>query len=340
MGRPLGIYGPYGALMHLPGFDEMRVPARLWMLSILSLSAAAALIVASVRSPALRRVVAFVAIAGFLLDGWPRTFALAEAPALRSPTGTPAVARLGLPLARNETESMYQTIGDGLPVFNGYSGYDAPQHAPLRDLLERRDPSILPRLAGGGPIQIVVERALDPDDGWRRYVEQAGARLLDSGPGWNRYELPTHPRDPQGVVSGRPLTVTHADASVNIADVNAMFDGDLNTRWHAPHQAGTEIVTVDLGAPQNVAWVELCLGTYASQYPRSLVAEASLDGRSWATVWSGQTALMTYDAAIAHPRAIPIPLRIQRSARFLRFRQVANEPTRVWTIVELRVLTE
>jgi hypothetical protein len=340
IGKPLAVYGPYGALMHLPGFDEMRVPARLWMLSVLSLSAAAALIVGSVRSAALRRTVVTVAIAGLLLDGWPRTFALAAAPALRPPVGTPAVARLGLPLARNETESMYQTIGDGLPVFNGYSGYDAPQHAALRDLLERRDPAILATLAASGPIQIVVERELDPDDGWRRYVEQAGARLLDSGPGWSRYELSRQPRDPLPTVAGRPLPIANADASVNVTDVNAMFDGDLNTRWHAPQQAGDETVTIDLGTPQQVGWVELCLGTYASQYPRALVAEASLDGQSWTEVWAGRTALATYDAAVTNPRAIPIPLRIRRAARFLRLRQVANDPTRVWTIVELRVLAE
>src|SRR4051794_6314729 len=38
-GSPLGIPGPYALLMHVPGFEEMRVPARLWMLAVLCASA-------------------------------------------------------------------------------------------------------------------------------------------------------------------------------------------------------------------------------------------------------------------------------------------------------------
>src|SRR6185312_8706458 len=97
-------------------------------------------------------------------------------PDLRPASSIGAVARLGLPLAGNETESMYRTIGDGLPVFNGYSGYEAPQHPALRDLLERGDPEILRRLASSGPIEVVVEHSLDVDGSWRRYAESAGSR--------------------------------------------------------------------------------------------------------------------------------------------------------------------
>ena len=43
-GRPIGLSGPYGVLALLPGFDGIRVPARFWMLSVLSLSIVAALV--------------------------------------------------------------------------------------------------------------------------------------------------------------------------------------------------------------------------------------------------------------------------------------------------------
>lgn len=336
-GRPIGIGGPYRALMYVPGFDEMRVPARLWMLAVLCLSAAGALTVARISSRTVRRGAVFAIVAGVLLDGWPRSFPLAAVPGLRPPHATTAVARLGLPLAQNETESMYQTIGDGLPVFNGYSGYDAPQHAALRDLLERRDPAILAALSAEGPIQIVVEHTLDPDGAWRRFVETTGARAVDSGADWTRYELAQHPRAPRPAATGAPVRVAHAEASVNPADVNAMFDGDLKTRWHAAHQNGGETVTVDIGATHPIQWIVMCLGTYASQYPRALAVEVSTDGASWTTVWSGATALAAYDAAVADPRVIPIAVRVDRDARLLRLRQTASEPGRVWTIVELRV---
>jgi hypothetical protein len=128
------------------------------------------------------------------------------------------------------------------------------------------------------------------------------------------------------------------DVSVNQKDVNAIFDGDLLTRWHSAMQQGNETLTLDLGGPHHVRWLELCLGTYSSQYPRSLAAETSTDGVVWSTAWSGRTALATYVAAVANPRVVPIPIPIDRDARWLRLRQVAREDTRGWTIVELRVL--
>jgi F5/8 type C domain len=335
-GKRPPLVGPYAPLMYLPGFDEMRVPARLWMLAIVCLSAAASLIVARVPRRH-RRTVAALCVFGMLADGWPGSLALADVPALRPAQPTSAVARLGLPLANNETESMYQTLGDGLPVFNGYSGYDAPQHAPLRELLERRDPGILHHLTANGPIQIVVEHPLDPDGYWRRYVEDSGATKISGAPDRTTYELPARPPAPTPLPAGPRLTVVHADASVNAKDVNAILDGDLVTRWHSPFQNGSEIVTLDLGAAHHVSSIVMCLGTYTSQYPRLLQVELSIDGQGWATVWTGRTGLAAYDAAVSNPHEVPILLSVNREARFLRLRQTADEQTRGWTIVELRV---
>jgi len=338
LGRPLGVSGPYALLMYLPGFDEMRVPARLWMLTVLCLSAAAALTVAQIRSTTVRRTVVALAVAGLLLDGWPGTFALADGPDRRPVLTGDAVARLGLPLAGNETESMYRTIEDGLPVFNGYSGYEAPQHPALRDLLDRRDPAILRRLASNGPIHIVVEHGLDGDGSWRRYVEATGATKLDEGPGWTRFELRPQAVPLSFVASGNPVPIARVDANVNQADVNAILDNDLKTRWHAREQRGGEAVTIGLGGVHTIRALVLYLGTYTSQYPRSLVVEASEDGTSWTTAWSGRTALMAYDAAISDPRAVPLAIPLNRRARWLRVRQTAAETTRGWTIVEAQVL--
>jgi hypothetical protein len=338
LGRPLGISGPYALLMYLPGFDEMRVPARLWMLGVLCLSAVAALAIAQIRSDRLRQVVVMLGLFGLLLDGWPGSFALAAAPDRRPRVASAAIARLGLPLASNETESMYRTIEDGLPVFNGYSGYEAPQHPALRDLLERRDPLILERLASRGPIQIVVEKELDADGSWRRYVEASGATRLDDGSGWTRFELQPRPMPPAFIASGVPVPIARVDANVNVNDINAIIDGNLKTRWHAREQRGAEVVTIDLGVAHTLRALVLCLGSYTSQYPRVLAVDASDDGVTWAQVWSGRTALIAYDAAIADPLAVPLAVPLNGRTRWLRVRQTAAEATRGWTIVEARVM--
>jgi hypothetical protein len=118
-----------------------------------------------------------------------------------------------------------------------------------------------------------------------------------------------------------------------------VLDNDLDTRWHTVPQSGGETITVTLARPQHVASLVLCLGTYAGQYPRTLEIEVSGDSIAWSRVYTGQTALATYDAAVRSPREVPITLPIDRDGvRFLRLRQTGSDARRGWTIVELRVI--
>lgn len=337
--HPVGVPGPYSLLMWLPGFDEMRVPARLWMLSVLSLAALGALVVSSVEGRRRRRWIVVAATIGCLLDGWPRSFPLVAAPVFRL-TANAAVARLGLPLEANETETMYGAIPQVRPVFNGYSGYEAPQHPALRDLLDHHDPRILARLAAADPIEILVQSNLDPGGALVRYVAGiAGIRRGTTRPDWTSYVLgPTGAFAPPAP-AGERLPVAAIAASVNQHDIGAVLDGDLDTRWHAAAQAGSEAITIDLGGARHVQAVELCLGQYPSQYPRALTVETSPDGQTWSRTFSGGTALETYDGALRDPRAVPLDLPVDRSdVRFLRLRQTARVPLATWTIVELHVI--
>jgi len=317
----------------------MRVPARLWMVSVLGLAIAAAYVVARIESRRVRRVVIAVASLGMLLDAWPRAFPVVAAPGTRVTTGSARV-RLGLPLHESETVTMFGAIPQGRRVFNGYSGYGAPQHAALRYLLEHRDPRILDRLSATEAIEVIVEAAGDPDGAWNAYVQQnARARRLDSGPDWTSYELAASGAAAATEIHGPAIRIAAIATSSNTADINAVLDGDLETRWHSQPQRGGETITVDLERPQRVAGIVLCLGGYAGQFPRELEIEVSTDGTLWSPVSAGGTALETYDGAIRSPREVPITLPVQRdTVRFLRLRQTGSEPHAGWTIVELRVI--
>ena len=338
-GTPSGIPGPYALLATLPGFDGMRVPARFWMLSVLCLAVCAALVVARIQSRRARRAVALVAVAGCLADAWPRAFPVVAAPGVRITTGQ-ARARLGLPLHEAETETMFGAIPQQRRVFNGYSGYAAPQHAALRDLLERRDPAILDRLAATEPIEVIVESAGDADGGWTKFVQShPRATPLNRGPDWSAYEIAVTGALPRPVITGPELGVVQIAATANDKDIGAVLDRDLDSRWHTVPQSGGETITITLDRPQHVAAVVLCLGTYAGQYPRELEMDVSADQATWTPVYRGRTALETYDAALRAPREIPITLPVQRDAvRFVRLRQTGSDPQRGWTIVELRVI--
>ena len=339
-GSAIGVPGPYAILAMLPGFDGIRVPARFWMLTVMCLATVSAIVVAGVESARARRLVAAVAVAGLLLDGWPRAYPIVSIPAMRV-TGSAARVRLGLPFHETQTETMYGAIAEGKQVFNGYSGYAAPQHAALRDLLEHRDPRILPRLAAGEPIEVIVESAGDADGQWNAFVRrQPRAQQIHAEPEWTAYEIPATGALPLPPPSGPPLRIARIETTHNAPDINAVLDGDLDTRWHARPQAGGETITVELDGTHRVAALVLCLGTYAGQYPRKLEVEVSTDAVTWTTVFAGDTALDAYDAALRSPREIPITLRIDRDGvRYLRLRQAGHEAGTGWTIVELRVIS-
>ena len=337
-GQAIGVYGPYALLMNLPGFNGMRVPARLWMVAVLCLGVVAALVISRIESRRTRGAVVAAAVAGLLVDGWPRAFPIVDVPAMRV-TSIDARARLGLPILGNETETMYGAIAQARPVFNGYSGYTAPQHAAMRDLLEHHDPRILARLAAIEPIEIVIESKDDPNGAWNAYVAgQPNARRVDATAEWISYAMPRTGALAPGPVGGTRLALAAIATTTNAADINAVLDGDLETRWHSPSQRGIETITIDLGRPQPVTSVELWLGAYPGQYPRVLVIEGSADGVEWSTVFDGGTALETYDAAVRSPRDVPVTLPVRRDRfRFLRLRQTGND-RHDWSIVELRVI--
>lgn len=338
-GTAIGIPGPYAVLAALPGFDGIRVPARFWMVTVLCLAICAAIVVARIPVARTRRTVAALAIAGFLLDAWPRAFPVVAAPGFRVTTGA-AHARLGLPLHEAETETMFGAIPQNRPVFNGYSGYAAPQHAALRDLLEQRDPAILDRLAATQPIEVIVESAGDADGQWNAFVQaHPRATRLNAGPDWTAYEIGVTNARPPSAMTGPSLPVTRIEASANAKDIGAVLDNDLDTRWHAVPQSGGETITVSLDGAHHVSALVLCLGTYASQYPRRLDVEVSSDAVAWTRIYTGGTALDTYDAALRSPREIPITVPVNRDGvKFVRLRQTGREPRRGWTIVELRLL--
>jgi hypothetical protein len=336
-GAPIGVPGPYAILAALPGFDGMRVPARLWMVAVVCLSACAALALARVASTRARRIAFAVAAIGILIDGWPSGIGAVGVPPMRV-TRLHAAARLGLPMRESETETMYGAIAQDRPVFNGYSGYMAPQHPALLDMLEAHDSRILDRLAATERIEVVIEWANDPDGRWRGWLDSYGAVRGDGGDGWTAYLIP-----PSGAVAppaprGEQLAVTSIAASTNQHDIGAVLDGNLESRWNTPRQQGTETITLDLGSPRRVGAIVMSLGAYASQYPRILVADVSADGAAWRAAASGSTVLATYDAALRSPREIPVVIPIEQDrVRFIRLRQTAQD-THGWSIVELRVI--
>jgi hypothetical protein len=341
-GEPIGIPGPYAALLRLPGFEGLRVPARLSMPMVLCLSVAAALAFAMLSAawPQRRRRLAAGAIAALIVaEGW-ATVPLWQAHRrwdIRADEIQGALLVLPILNAYTETAHMYRATGHGRPIVNGYSGYSPPWHPALVDGLNRQDPMVLDQLAAAGVTQIAVVDRNDPDGAWRQYVSQRASPARHSGDGFLLFMLDR--AQPVPAPGGEPLPVASITVSAGSGSAESMTDGDPRTMWRTNDaQMGGETLTVELASTYPLAAIELSPGPRTLDYPRELIVDVSEDGSAWRTVWSGRTAALALAAAFRDSRAMPfrVPLGDARG-RFVRVHQRAGGEAFRWSVAELKV---
>jgi hypothetical protein len=330
---------PYGWLMRLPGFDGLRVPARFWMMALACLSVLAALAVNRLQGRT-RRIVTAVAAVGLLLDGWPRSFIVLDAPEHRpSPPGV--AARLDLPMDDDhDAIAVYQQMFDPVPLYNGFSGYIAPHIYATRELLNAHDRRILDALTARGSLGVVVDHSAEGADGFRKYLEAyPGSALVETHAGWSSYRLPANSAPPNlPEAAGQPLAIKSVDSTPSPPHAPRAIDGSLKTRWSGGVQRSAADYTIELADPGRVSQVVTELGEFMTDFPMRLQLDVSEDGTQWDTVYLGDTALQAYYAAVRHPITVPIVIPVNRDrVRFIRMKQL-GWGKHDWSIAELQVL--
>jgi hypothetical protein len=330
----------YSWLMELPGFDGLRVPARFWMMTLVCLSVVAALAVNRLGGRT-RQVVVAAAIAGLLLDGWPRGFRVLAAPELRpSPPGV--AVRIDLPVSDgSDPLALYQQMFDPVPLYNGFSGYGAPHYHAMRAMLDEGDPTVLPLLAARGPLGVVVDHAGDADGALRKLVLAVpGSTLERMEPGWSSYRVPKTPAPPDVPDrSGTPIPIKSFTAVPGQASAPLAIDGKLTTRWWTTDEIDQAAeLTIELGSPTRVGQIVMEIGSFTTDFPKRMQVDVSADGVAWETAWTGSPALNAYYGAVRHPRELPVVLPLNREGvRFIRLRQLETGKFN-WSILELSVL--
>ena len=162
---------PYGWLMKLPGFNELRVPTQIKMIHLLSLAVASALAFARL-FPArgtLTRGAAIVCSVGLLADGWMTGMPMA-APQAKWPVAEWPVAEppgrfepiLELPLGPDfDAGATLRASRHHRRVMNGVSGYDPPYYEALKAGLAAHGQRLLTAIASLGAIDLVVDGNAD-----------------------------------------------------------------------------------------------------------------------------------------------------------------------------------
>ena len=200
-----------------------------------------------------RRTVITLALAGLLLDGWPKRFVVRDAPPIR-PSPPEATLRLDLPLAdSSDPQALYQQIFDPKPLLNGFSGFAPPNYAAMRELLNEHDPGILRALAALGSIGVVIDHAADTDGALRAMVRAyPGSTPVHADADWSSYLIPqasaVDESEAPRVSALRVAAVSHSERHAAASTI----DGDVATSWGAdkhlmPVTFTAEIKATDVG---------------------------------------------------------------------------------------------
>jgi len=330
---------PYGWLMQLPGFDGLRVPARFWMMALICLSVIAAMMIHRLQGRT-RTVVTWIAAVGLMLDAWPRSYIVLAAPEPRlAPPGV--VARLDLPMDTDHgAAALYYQTFESVPLYNGFSGYDAPHAFAMRAMLDAYDARMLRVLAARGPLGVVIDHNADTEGAIRKFVSAyPGAKQHENHADWSSYVLPpatTIESIPEE--KGQAIAIKALAAFPSQPHTPRAVDGSLKTRWSGGVQQVAADFTIEIAEPGYVGQVVVDLGEFITDYPKRLHMEVSPDGITWETAFLGDTVLQAYYAAVRHPGRKPLVLPVDRNGvRFIRLKQL-GWGTHDWSIAEIRVL--
>jgi hypothetical protein len=331
---------PYWWLIDLPGFNALRVPTRFAMVGTLTLSVAAALGFARIASPRARLFTAAILVA-LAADAWPRPMPVHAPPEIyRLPETAKMAAVVELPLGASvdgDVAAMYRGIRHGRPVVNGYSGHTPPPYELLRTALREKDATVLRALATFGPVCVVIDRRSSGDDVVQA-VESAGARRIGSD-GTYVFHLFDKQRPVEESTSREWDTPALISPEARRLD-RRLFDGRDDTAWATRRpQRGGEGFVVPLSAPVELGGLIMSLGDRVLDYPRLLVVETSVDGKTWEPAWRGPTSSLAYRAVMIGLKTsrLVIPF-APRTARMIRLRQVGRSQRFFWSIAELKLL--
>lgn len=332
-------YLPYSWLLHVPGVAGIRAPARFWMLAVLSLSVLAGFGVARLGRGRVPWMLAGVASAAILVEGWVRVPAVPVQPfPFVQPDIVDAMV-LELPLESPEanTAAVLRATTGGYRTFNGYSGYEAPHFASMRAGLRWRDPGIVTALRERGDLHVSV--VSNNADGWRGWLVRtygSGALLIGESPERSLYKLPRLEYSPPTVGGAVPFTVSHA--SCGAASAPLVMDASLDTRWECGGATLGQQIVLDVGAATSLSAVAPALGPYGFDAPRELRVETSVDGATWNAAWSGPVwaAVMAAGWEDEARMSALIPF-TPVSARYVRLTQVGGDSGFYWSIAELQI---
>jgi hypothetical protein len=161
-GSKIWYRGPYWVLYtQVPGFDSIRVPARLWTIVTLCLALLAGIGAERLLRGRLRRVATAIIAAAILIEG-SIALPVSELPAsFVLPADGDVVLELPAGDAFRDSAAMFRSLSHQRPVLNGYSGYYPAKYGDLLKRLAEADASAIAETADGKRVAVVLNPPLE-----------------------------------------------------------------------------------------------------------------------------------------------------------------------------------
>ena len=339
-GVPRAVPGLFQLLFLLPGGGGVRAPARFWIMATLCLAIVAGMAASQLlarRRPRAALALAALLSIGLLSDGW------STIPVVPVPKAFPDEALLrghtvmALPIGNlQDFGPQYRAVVGGFRSVNGYSGYEPKYYEGVRQGSRFEVDDLFATFRAADDLFVVVN--LDQPRLMSLVERQPGAVMVAEANGARQYRLPRRaaPAHPHSITA--PVRIVRATASC--ATPEAAIDGTLVTRWVCGPQSGKEWFIADLGAVSDrVSAIRYTLGESYREFPRVLVVETSLDGRTWEPAWDRDVLAATIGGALLDPLAAPATVPFApRPARYVRLRQTGKDNDVVWAMPELEIL--
>jgi hypothetical protein len=174
-------WAPYRLLMALPGFDAVRVPARMWLPGVLCLAMAAAFGAAALvqRHRQRQRVLVFLLAAAILYEGyWSDRTVRVPAP-MRRGIIPPGAIVLDLPMEQGYVNAVpqYRAVLGGYRTINGYSGFEPSGFDRFRHALADLQRDSVDRYRRMSDLYVIIRPGQDPNVA-RWLTESAGTEHL------------------------------------------------------------------------------------------------------------------------------------------------------------------
>lgn len=354
-----GSKGPFRLLhAYVPGFDAIRAVARVHVLTMLALAAAAAFGARRVfeRQGRWKRTLAVIAILALVTV----EYLSIPMPLEKIPVGDeiPPVYQwlalqdgptpvLELPLRpgyRLGCERVYYSIYHRKAIVNGFSGFIPPLYGELERRWNTEPPERTVEAAVTLGVRYLVvhgEQMSAAESQGLRQSLAGRARLVAGFSADEVWELSPAPAAGAVRASAARRTLPRdrwRPASSEPQPAALALDGDLATRWHSngPQRPGVWF-EVDLGEAQSVSGISLALAASPRDYPRGYEVRLSADGRHWTPVRRGVMESLPI-LAFLQPRRLAVEIRFPPSAaRFVRVACTRGDPVYYWSIYELEI---